>query len=176
MSRSITLVKIASFTKSTWTFSCKWIEYIIEVPFGRAVDFWQKLRPWFHPLDAPRGNRKGPLGTHEPKWPWLAKIQAQSEAWTSFSFQSMNNTKHLSFNKDHHNSNLRPKLIDIYLYKSTTNKVVCSLLGWIKIGRLLPISIPACMVVPMGTQSTHTKFGAPRPHQFFGAGPQSFTT
>ena len=34
----------------------------------------------------------------------------------------------------------------------------------------------ALMVVPMGTQSTHTIFGTPRPHQFFGAGPQSFTT
>ena len=49
-------------------------------------------------------------------------------------------------------------------------------LGWVKNTLLSPIFNAALMVVPMGTQSTHTKFGAPRPHQFFVAGPQSFTT
>ena len=50
------------------------------------------------------------------------------------------------------------------------------LLGWVQNTLLSPIFKVALMEVPMGTQSTHTKFGAPRPHQFFGAGPQSFTT
>ena len=55
-------------------------------------------------------------------------------------------------------------------------KVGVMALDWPKMTSLFPIWIHTCMVGPMGTQSTHTKFGAPRPHQFFGAGPQSFTT
>ena len=51
-----------------------------------------------------------------------------------------------------------------------------STVGWVQNTLLSPIFKVALMEVPMGTQSTHTKFGAPRPHQFFGAGPQSFTT
>ena len=65
-----------------------------------------------------------------------------------------------------------PHLVD---YANTLGPASRGALEVFENAQLWNILIPALMVTHMGTQSTHTKFGASRPHQFFGAGPQSFT-